>query len=393
MTRTVWIGSVAALVMASVLLADQAVVRTRDGATFEGEFTDHPDAVTVTIHGIETVIPKSDIVSVDHIGNIDQDLLTKLQSLELKDVNGRLLLAREAFARNRYPLARDILISALAVDPNSRDASDLLEVVNSHIRMERAKAESAANPTPAPATQPAPVQPFSDRRLLTPADIEAVRRGELKPTDTSVRLRFESDVKKRFADSQNIPFPDFNVLPPLAQATSILDKGDPSLKGLVRIMTDPEAILVYRRQVQPLIIQGCATTGCHGASPGGGFMLFTTPDNDLTTYTNFYILQSYKREGAQPTGVFTRPLEHRLISRGRGDTSLLANYGLPPALSDFDHPPVRGRAIQPIFRNREDLRYRMLVDWMDNTLTPFEPDYGIVYTPPMPTTQPASAGG
>ena len=90
-----------------------------------------------------------------------------------------------------------------------------------------------------------------------------------------------------------------------------------------------------------------------------------------------------------PGGIFTRPMEHRLIARGHGERSLLANYGLPPAIADFDHPPVRGRPIQPIFRNREDIRYRMLVDWMNTTLSPFEPDYGILYTPPMPTTQPA----
>jgi hypothetical protein len=257
--------------------------------------------------------------------------------------------------------------------------------------MEGAKAEAVVT---APATQPQPqpqanVPPqYADRRFLTPADIEAIRRKEVKPNDTSVRLRFDGDVKKRFADSQNIPFPDFNMLAPLAQALLILDRGEDAMKENVRIMTDPQSILMYRRQIQPLIVQGCATTGCDGPSAGGGFMLYTTPENDITTYTNFYILQSYQRPAEAPRGVFDQRVK-RLISRGSGEQSLIASYGLPPAIGEYDHPPVRGRLIQPIFRNKQDARYQMLLEWMDLVLNPFEPDYGIRYTPPLPTSLPA----
>lgn len=389
MMRTAWLGSVAAVLLSSVLFAEPGVVRTRDGSSFEGNVEDQGETVEVTIHGIATVIPKNDVVSIDRVTNIDEELKSRVEKLDPQDVGGRILLAREAFAKRRYDLSRDYLLAALKIDANSRDAADMLEVVDSHIRMERAKLENTAAPAPAPApaTQASPA--FTDRRLLTPADIEAVRRKEIKPGETSVRLRFEGDVKKRFADSQSIPFPDFNLLTPLDQAMRILAAGDDSMKSRVRIMTDPAAIQVYRRQIQPLVLQGCATTGCHGSSPGGGFMLFTSPDNDLTSYTNFFILQSYARESSEAGGVFTRPMSYRLINRGQGDRSLIANYGLPPQLSDIDHPPVRGRPIQPIFRNKDDLRYRVLVDWMNLWLNPFEPDYGILYTPPLPTTMPA----
>lgn len=394
MMRTACLSLLAAVMVGSVVFADPSVVRTRDGASFEGEVVEKDDSVIVTIRGVDTVIPKSDVASIDKVGNIDQELQAKLARLDPREVNGRILLAREAFGRNRYELARDILSAALVIDANNRDATDLLEVVNSHIRMERAKADSISAPAPAPvpvATQGA-AQGQMDRRFLTPADIEAIRRKEIKANDTSVRLRFEGDVKRKFAESQGIAFPDFNMLSPLEQAGQILVKGDESLRSHVRIMTDPESIQVFRRQVQPLVVQGCATTGCHGASPGGGFMLYTTSENDVTTYTNFYILQSYKREDPAASGVFSRR-ELKLISRGHGEQSLLANYGLPPAIGDYDHPPLRGgRILQPLFRNRDDVRYKMLVAWMNSSLAPFEPDYGILYTPPMPTTVPSRQG-
>lgn len=391
MMRTVWLGSAAALLFGSVLLAEPGIVRTRDGSAFEGDVVDGTETVQVTIRGVETVIPKMDVVSIERVGSVDEELKARVARLDAQDVAGRVAVARDAFAKRRYDLSRDYLLAALRIDPNSQDAGDMLEVVDSHIRMERSKLEQAVTPPPAPApqVQPTTAPTFTDRRLLTPADIEAIRRKEVKPGETSVRLRFEGDVKKRFADSQSIAFPDFNLLTPLDQAMRILSAGDESMKSKVRIVSDPASIQVYRRQIQPLVVQGCATTGCHGAAPGGGFMLFTAPENDLTTYTNFYILQSYSRESGDQGGVFTRPMAYRLIARGQGDRSLIANYGLPPQLSDMDHPPVRGRPIQPIFRNKEDLRYQVLVDWMNLWLHPFEPDYGILYTPPLPTTMPA----
>src|SRR5262249_12290392 len=147
--------------------------------------------------------------------------------------------------------------------------------VQSQLRMERARPETPAIPV----TQPAAAPVYVDRRLLTPADVEVMRRKELKPGDRGVALRFEGDVKKRFADSQNMAFPDFNMLPPLEQALRIFDRGDDYMREHVKVVSDPESLLFFRRQIQPLVIQNCATTGCHGPAAGGGFMLITTGDS------------------------------------------------------------------------------------------------------------------
>jgi hypothetical protein len=139
-------------------------------------------------------------------------------------------------------------------------------------------------------------------------------------------------------------------------------------------------------------VQNCATIGCHGAAGAGGFMLFSPADNEAIAYTNFFILQNYSKTNPGGANTFgTAKL--RMIDRGHGANSLLANYGLPSHIGEYDHPVINGHAITPIFRNKDDLRYRMVVEWMDRSLLPFIKDYGIVYTPPQPMPAPKPAAG
>ncbi len=391
MTRLVWLTSVAVALVASVLLAEPSTVKTKDGQTYRGEVKERGDNLVINIHGVETVIPKSNVASVEAVGSYDAEYRARLAKLDPKDVAGRIALAREAFDHRRYDLARDTLEGALAIDPNSREATEMLELVQSQIRLERNKTDNPAGPTtprPMPAGQAA-----IERRLLTPADVETIRRKELKNTDAGVRIRFDGDVKKRFADDQNTPFATFNSLPQVEQATQILDKGDDSMREKVRVLSDPQPLMEFRTQIQPLVLTNCAAGGCHGGPPGGGLILYKPADSDLVTYTNFYILQSYsKKAPGEPSGggIFGGS-QRRLIDRGHGEQSLLANYGLPANISEIDHPLVNGKPITPLFRNKDDDRYKMVVQWMNNSLTQIEPDYAIHYTSPIAASQPAAS--
>jgi hypothetical protein len=364
--------------------AAESIVRTRDSGTFQGDVTESGTNVIIRSHGgVETVIPKTDVASIEPVGNYAEEFKAKLAKLDSKDVAGRIALARDAFDHHEYDLARTTLDLALAIDPNNREATDLQALIQNQMRLERA----AENPSTAPAVAVRRTTPMGqsgvDRRLLTTADIEAIRRAELQPGDVNVRIRFDSnDVKKRFADSQNVGYADFAALLPVEQALLIFDRGDESMRDKVHILSDPGSIIEYRRQIQPLVLQNCATTGCHGGPSGAGLVLLTNADSDAVTYTNFYILQSYrKRLDAGNNGIFSGNLK-RLIMRGHGEQSLLANYGLPTNIAEYDHPLVNGKPIQPIFRNKQDARYLMVLNWMDNVLTNIEPDYGIRYTPP-----------
>ncbi len=83
-----------------------------------------------------------------------------------------------------------------------------------------------------------------------------------------------------------------------------------------------------------------------------------------------------------------------MIQRGSGARSILAEFGLPANQSEVDHPKVPG--YNGIFRNRDDSRYEGVIRWMNDTLVPTDPSYGISFTiprgtkPGSPSTAPAN---
>jgi hypothetical protein len=240
--------------------------------------------------------------------------------------------------------------------------------------------------------------PQSDRKLLTANEINRIRQEELRATDTAVRFQFTNDVRKRYATLTNQEIGTINAMRPLDQALAILDGNYPTgvhLADDVKVMSDPASIRDYRNLIQPLILSGCATSGCHSGPAGGNFILYTLTENaEAVTYTNFYILQQYSRKVVDATpGVFG-VTERRMIDRGHGNLSLLVQYGLPPDIAEFDHPEVRG--YRSMFRTLQDQDLKRFVTWMNDTLRPINPDYGISYTPPVgkgvpaPATRPAA---
>jgi hypothetical protein len=128
-------------------------------------------------------------------------------------------------------------------------------------------------------------------------------------------------------------------------------------------------------------------------------MLIPAPagQNDLGTYTNFYILQQYSKPietgvGPSPFGG-KGPVQRKMIDRTNPDQSLLAQYALPVDFSMYRHPEVAN--YRPILSGRDDARYRRLISWMKDSLAPVpaDPKYGITYELPSgmsPATAPAT---
>ena len=401
-------GCAVLLLLATLLHAKPGVVKTTDGQVYEGDVTEEGTTVTVKSRKVPIVIQRANIESIEYLGTLDEQFNQRIARLDAKDVNGRVTVARWAFDQGRYDLARQALETALTLEPNNRDANAMMDSVRLQIRLERAKqaatrkAELATSPTTGPAvasTQaPATTVTIDPRNLLSADDINAVRQVELKTSDTHVRINFSKDVKKRFTQQENMRLQDFNALPQFEQLAQILKHGTPEMKRDVRILSDPSSILEYRRNVQTLLLQGCATTGCHGAAGAGGLMLYSPAESEAITYTNFYIIQTWSRPAARQQGPFGAG-ERRLIDRLEPRNSLLLQFALPPNIADDDHPPVNGQ--RATFRNRDDNGYRRVESWIADALLPIKPDYGITFTPPQraggardtttaPATQPAA---
>lgn len=391
-----WMMGVAVCVLGSALWAEQGVVTLKDGHKMEGDVTEKEDTVIVTIRGIQTQLKRSEVQSIAYIESLDKEYQQRLEKLDPKDVQGRLQLARWAFDNHRYDLARDAVEKALAIDPNNEEATTFLELIQRQRALERNQSheENAPSSSQTPTGQPnRPPAPPVEKRLLTADNVNTIRQFELRSTDTNVRIRFENDVKRRFVAAYNQDQSYFNNLQPVDQAIEILTRADEKFTRDVRILSDPQSMLEFRRFVQPMVLQNCATSACHGGPAGGKLVLFNNGEaTDTVAYTNFYILQNYAKTLSSPGGSFgSGPTQRKLIDRTQPEMSLLAQYGLQPDKSDIDHPQVPG--YRPIFRSRDDARYKQLITWMRDSLRPVEPQYGIEYTPPgmVPTSQPTSA--
>jgi hypothetical protein len=365
----------ALLISISTAFARQAVVTTRDGQRFEGDVTENENEVVIDIKGVKTVIPRANVANVVYPESFDKQFRDRLAALDPKDVRGRIDLARWALDQQQYNAARDALDSAMAIDPNNREAFDLQNLVRSQQRLSQPKQQGNEKPsTAASPTTPVPpgAIPAGERRLLNQADVNVIRQRELKPSDTA-RIQFANQVDQRFIKYANLQQSEFMSLKPVDRALRILKEGDPSMRDDVKIQTDPQSLVEYQRTIQPLIINNCATSNCHGSSRGGNFMIYTPPDSPLVTYTNFYILNKYARKiGQTGGGMFGGAAERRMIDRGQPQNSLLLQYSLPAAVAEYDHPKVQG--YDGAFRTKDDLNYRRIATWISDVLTPVAPD-------------------
>jgi hypothetical protein len=158
--------------------------------------------------------------------------------------------------------------------------------------------------------------------------------------------------------------------------------------GRINIVSDPEVFATFRTQVLPLVMRGCARSGCHAGPRAQVFRLPSNADrNEEAAYTTFVILDSLQtRHGP-------------LINRDDPAASALLSYLLPPENNPQAHPPVgKARRVEPVLRTRRTPAYQKVLEWIDSLRTPHT-SYGLDYVVPFqvhpadpaatrPTTQP-----
>jgi hypothetical protein len=407
--------SAAALLVGSLLLvfvssvsAKPGVVKTRSGQVYEGDVNQRDDgSVVVTIRGSTITIARDDVESIEYTAATFREQFEQRRAkLDPADVRGRLDLARLALEHKEFDLAAQVTDEAIALSPSNQEALTLRETIRQQARLERTR-EAAPPPAPSPPTPPAgapgrgeaTTTPTTgravERRYLSADDIQQIRRLELKPGD-GAKVQIPNEVRRAYATKAGLSFAEFNSRGLVEQALDILDHGDESMKRQVKIASDPEAIVRFK-QIQPMILTGCATNACHGSANGGGLILFPA-ESDPATYTNFYILTRYGKQLSDGGGgFFGGSAERKMVERGRGDQSLLAQHGLPESKATYPHPKVKN--YRPMFRDREDSNFKRVAAWMNEALKPIEPEYHIDYpipgastrtSHPSPTTAPST---
>lgn len=387
--RLWWTAATATICLStSLLLARQGVVKTRDGRTLEGDIVEKPEQVEVTLHGIKTAVPRDNLAAdVEYFDNIDARYKDKRSKLPAKpSVKDHLDLARWLFDVKAYDLALKEIADAQKIDPNSADAATLEQTVMSQKRIERSRPPASGNTgttTKPPAGTDTKVA-TADAKFLTPEDINLIRQSEWRLNDRNPpRVTVSPDLQKRFVDYKALNANEFHALRPAAQAFIILRDGLPEMRKELKITSDPQALMEFRRFVQPMVINNCATTGCHGTKGVGKFFLFNANiERDDVAYTNFYILQNYRQTFGD--------VEHLMIDRTYPDRSILAQFALNHEVAELDHPEVKGLGrIKPFAANKNVQGFKNLINWITE-LVAGEPMYGIKYDlPGKSTTKPA----
>jgi hypothetical protein len=149
----------------------------------------------------------------------------------------------------------------------------------------------------------------------------------------------------------------------------------------VKVIDQPEPMRRFRDDVQHVtLMSGCATSQCHGGRDAGRLVLFNyRPNNDVTLYTNYYILTNYRTAAGLP-----------LIDWEKPEQSLLLQLALPRDLSRYRHPAVMkdGKDVwRAPLTGPDDRRAKGITDWIRSAYRP-RPDYTLDYTPFRPFTAP-----
>lgn len=381
-----------AQIAATAAFAERGVVKATNGLTYEGDLEETPTQIIIKRNKTEMRVNREDVASLHYLSSDAEEIKKDWSELKKDDAPGRVALARRAFERGQYELARAITAEALIIDPNSRDAVDLQEIVRRQVVMELRAARAREDSEEVKRSPYALPETYLDEH-----DINSVRQSELQPRDDGhVRVRFENDVRRRFVQKYQYNSTTFAALSAFQQAMTMIREGDAAIRRDVIVFDDPAAIREFR-VVQRYILNGCASQVCHGSLLAGNFILFPKTETEAVTYTNLYLLTRYSRTSqAQKTEeVFAGDSGRRyMIDRERPKQSLLLQYALPPAMAEFPHPQVPN--MRPMLGKSGDPVYGKILTWIDKGLRRVEVQPEVTYVSPLEqllaaSTQPAAA--
>jgi hypothetical protein len=404
-----WLCGIVILLLAPMLLARQGMVKTKDGQTITGDIdADTSDTqVIITVHNVQTVVDKTNVDSITYSDSADAEYQTRLGKLEPTDIPGRMALAQWAFDLQRYDLAHDACQQALAIDPHNSQAISFEDTIQQQMILEHRQADTsggapaggAANggATPAGAANQSPATALNlSPKYLTANQINIMRQDELTQGDKQVRISFNDDVRRKFITSTGAEAATFFAQSPVDQALAILAHGTDKMIPDVRVLNDPISLAVYRQKIQPMILSGCAASGCHGGGGGGNLFIYSN-NSEAASYTNFYILQNFSKS-VTLSGQYAAPapVMRQMIDRTSPDQSLLVQYSLPASAATIPHPPAGN--YHGIFQDINDPRCQAMMMWMTQTLVNPAPNYGFKFELPphtnaKPTTAPSAPAG
>jgi hypothetical protein len=254
-------------------------------------------------------------------------------------------------------------------------------------------AQNAQNAAPEPdAQQPGP--------FLNEAQIQQIKRAEISPRDENLRFQFRNNLLRRYVDATpGLSFGQVRRAPDLQKALAILENGDDAMVADIYVRNDPIAVAEWRQRVQQVIVQGCATSACHGGPNAGEFYLHNVRNlnGEGPAYTNYFLINTANAAEAADDGSFFGGGAAALINRDRPELSPLLRYMLPPDQVEDGHPVMDGpNAYNGLVRGTNDPQYQLVGRWIEGlpSLTDPATAYGIqdvAVQEPLPDEAPEDA--
>jgi len=227
-----------------------------------------------------------------------------------------------------------------------------------------------------PATQPAgPTSRTSEKptRMVTPEEINRIRQLEWSQKEP-IQVFIDRDVVEKYLNNNpNMTRQAFARMAKEEQAISIMNDR-PDLDSGIHFRSDPKPIADFHLKIQRILVQGCATAGCHGGpNPKGGNFYLYNGDTPPVYFTNYLTLQTFAPK--------VKDVQMPLIDRQNPENSLLLQYMLPPEVAVTPHPaapPYKG-----LVKSSKDPRYQAVYGWLTE-LNGLQPNYEIDLTKEAP---------
>lgn len=371
-------------------------------------------AVVVRVAGINTRLPMDTVERYDVLPPI-LERYEELRKSIGDDPDDVVRLAEWLQAREQYPLALTEVNRALEIERSNAKAIRLKAILEQLIML-RARprtAEPTSAERPAQTADPVRREPTAFP-LLNAADVNLIKVFEV---DLAQRPRVI--IKRETVERLMAEYAGHPLIPVTAEGREALLRRSPTehldlmfklqaraFYREVEVLDVPEALKVFRDDIQRTWLMGCATNQCHGGLEAGRLVLHNrNPGSDSSVFTNLLILSRFRTAlghrvpgGAEVNDPAAQP-GRPLIDWDQPDRSPLLHAGLPREDSLFPHPIVPrpaeagggGDVWRPAFASTDDRLFKKTLDWITAMYRP-RPDYPVTYAPLRPLVPARSAG-
>ena len=373
------------VLLAASAAGELAKVHLKDGRVLEGDVALSAAYVFLRTDDEQFKIAREAVARVELLGSA-RDLVAEYQrrfeALPRNDVASHFALARWAYDQDAWTIVVRQCNYVLSLDPQHHEAKLLRGLAENRLE----QAERGAEPVVEAGNVP----------LLGANDINRLKFYELGEQPP----RGHSDPRMRLRQVRRRDQVENEILAALeATAENAVDvkrqyrRGSASEKlrilvkhtgaqfaDRVNVSGDPYPLTIFRRQVMPLIAQGCMTSACHGGQDAPFPLPRGSWGNDDVAYTTFLLLSAATIDG--------KPM----FDRAQPDRSALIDLMMAEQSGRIQHPRVDGEPIAPLITRAGDTRYETIYRFVE-ALSDEQPRYDLTYEVPALDFETRAAGG